>query len=95
MGEGGELPGWAGAGVAQCSLTSPPTPAGNATRRPTAVTAATSCAVAVATTPTRTVWSSGATASTTGAATSPVAGVSAPWSATCASEAAAPGSSGA
>lgn len=23
MGEGGELPGWAGAGVAQCSLTSP------------------------------------------------------------------------
>lgn len=52
-----------------------------------AVTAATSCAVDVATTPTQTAWSSGATANTTGAATSPAAGVSAQWSAMCASEA--------
>lgn len=65
-------------------LLSPP---GNATRHPTAVTAATSCAVDAATTPTQTAWSSGATASTTGAATSPAAGVSARWSATSASEA--------
>lgn len=70
-----------------CSLTSPPPP-GSATRRRMAVTAVTSCAVDAATTPTQTVWSSGATASTTGAAMSPAAGVSARWSATSASEAA-------
>uniref|UniRef100_A0ABI8A0N0 Protein Wnt n=1 Tax=Felis catus TaxID=9685 RepID=A0ABI8A0N0_FELCA len=60
---------------------------GSATRRPTAVTAVTSCAADAATTPTRTAWSSGATANTIGAATSPAVGVSAPWSAMSASEA--------
>lgn len=68
------------------SVPFPPT-AGSATRRPTAVTAVTSCAAAAATTPTQTAWSSGVTANTTGAATSPAAGVNAPWSATSASEA--------
>lgn len=63
-------------------------PPGSATKPPTAVTAATSCAVGAAITPTRTAWWSGVTASTTGAATSPAAGVNAPWSATSASEAA-------
>lgn len=62
-------------------------PPGNATRHPTAVTAVISCAVDAATTPIQTAWSSGATASTTGAAMSPAAGVSARWSATSASEA--------
>ena len=52
-----------------------------------AATAVTSCAVDAATTLTQTAWSSVATASTTGAAMSPAAGASAPWSATSASEA--------
>lgn len=64
----------------------PPHPPGSATRRPTAVTAVTSCAAAVATTPTRTAWSSAATASITGAATSRAAAASARWSATSASD---------
>lgn len=55
-GGGCGLTGSVGLGGSQkCSLISPPPP-GNATRHPMAVTAATSCAADVATTPTQTVW---------------------------------------
>lgn len=59
---------------------------GNAIKPRTAVTAVTSCAVAVATTPTWTKWSSVATASTTGAVTSPARNASGLSRDTCANE---------
>lgn len=86
------LPGWESWGVGgsvtkACADLLPAPTTGSATRHPMEVTAAILCAAGVATTPTQTAWSSGATVSTTGAATSPAAGVSVPWSAMSASEA--------
>lgn len=59
---------------------------GNATKPRSAVTAATWCAAAVATTRTRRSWWSAATASTTGAATSPARSASGSWRDTSANE---------